>query len=256
MATNNDSNKKLPNPPSEVSGNKDARDIEVFLRPDGKGSQIYAPFEFEEAKQYSFEEIWDPMGSYSTTEAHKKTVLKTSLSYESRNYSIGGHSSSHETHAETYVQDTNKLTVEGDNSTEIGKNNYQVGAGINVSSFLEGTIEDTGPGRSEAPTYRVSSGDHTQEHSGHYHQSFGKDNVQAVSGNKITIVENGDNAMHVQSGNWDTHIAKKARFYSGDDILIESETKITLKVGNSRIIIEPDHIQIISNNKTGLIDLN
>ena len=256
MATNNDSNKKLPTPPSEVSGNKDARDVEVFLKPDGKGSQIYSPFEFEEAKQYSFEEKWDPMGSYSTTEAHKKTVLKTSLSYESRNYSIGGHSSSHETHAETYVQDTNKLTVEGDNAKEVGKNDLMAIAGQRITSTLEGTVDDTGAGSSEAPTYRMSAGDHIQEHSGHYHQSFEKDNVQAVSGNKITIVENGDNAMHVQSGNWDTHIAKKARFYSGDDILIESETKITLKVGNSRIIIEPNHIQIISNNKTGLIDLN
>jgi hypothetical protein len=102
----------------------------------------------------------------------------------------------------------------------------------------------------------MSEGDHIQEYSGHYHESFEKDNVKTVSGNKIAIVETGDNAMHVQSGNWDTHVAEKSRLYSGNDILIESGTKITLKVGNSRIIIEPNHIQIISNNKTGLIDLN
>lgn len=252
MATNNDSNKKLPKNPAEASGDKDIRDLEIIIRPDGKGSQTYSPFEFSEAKQYSFEELWTPMGSYETRESHNKTEMRTSLSFESREYNIGGHSSTHETHVETYVQDTHKLTVEGDSAKEIGQNDLIAIAGQRIKTVHGGTIENTGAGASEAPTYRMSEGDHIQEHSGHYHEAFEKDYVSSVEQNMITMVKGGDQATHVQSGNWDTHVAQKSRLYSNLDMLLESSTKITLKVGASTIVIGPASITMVSPR----IDLN
>jgi hypothetical protein len=244
--------KKYPPVPTTVTDNVLVSDLDIYQGVDGHGHIKY----HTPATKY-FEESWTAAGSVTTVAADKKTEITTCLDVgEVRNYTIGGFSSTHESHVETHVEDTRKDTTVGDRSEEILRNRYVINAGKTVVSSLEGTVHNSGGGKSSAPTYNLSEGDFTDNRNGNFHSVVKKDSVQAVSGNKINIVENGDYAMHVQSGNWDTHIAKKARFYSRDDILIESETKITLKVGNSRIIIEPNHIQIISNNKTGLIDLN
>lgn len=252
MAKETDSNKKLPKSPTMDTGNKPISRMEITQRPDGQGSIVYSPFQKDEIEQYSFEEIWSPMGSFRTRASHDKTELTTSFNYETRDYNKGGHSSTHETHVETYVKDTRKVTVEGDNSKEIGRNNYEVTAGQKIASALEGTIENSAAGASEAPTYRLSEGDLIQEHSGNYHQSFGKDKVQNITGNKITMIKEGDYACHVQSGNWDTQVSSEGRLYTSKDLLIESETKITLKVGSSTIVITPSNITLVS----ARIDLN
>lgn len=256
MAKETDSNKKLPNVPTIDSGTKPISRLEIIQRPDGKGSVTYSPTELDEIEQYSFEEIWSPMGSFETRASHNKTELKTSLNFETRGYNIGGHSTTHETHSETYVQDTRKVTVEGDNSKEIGRNNYEVTAGQKVSSSLEGTIENSAAGASEAPTYKLSEGDVIQEHSGHYHQAFGGDKVQTVTGNKLTMIKAGDYGCHVQGGSWDTQVSSNGRIYTSKDLLIESATKITLKVGTSTIVITSSNVEIIANSKSGKIYLN
>lgn len=247
MAKNNDSNKKLPKNPSEVSGDKDIRDLDIRLRPDGYGKQVYAPFEFSEAKQYSFEEIWTPMGSYSTRESHEKTEMSTKLSHETRNYNVGGHSFTSEAHSETYIQNTNKLTVEGDNSKEIGKNDLLAIAGQRIKSVLGGTVENTGAGRSEAPTYRMSEGDHVQEHSGHSHNAYEKDYVSSVGGNKIDMVQGGDYAMHVQKGNYDVQVSagKLHLMTTADDLIANSNVKVLLQVGTlAKITMDPAKIKL------------
>ena len=58
------------------------------------------------------------------------------------------------------------------------------------------------------------------------------------------MVNEGDYAVHVQSGNYDAYIKKKARIYADSDILFESKSKITLKVGNQTIVITPDRIDL------------
>ncbi len=95
-------------------------------------------------------------------------------------------------------------------------------------------------------------GDQVCEHSGNCHESFEKDKVQVIAGNKITMVEGGDYAVHVQSGNYDAHIQQKGRIYSSSDLLIESGSKITLKVGGSTIVITSGGIKMVSPR----IDLN
>jgi hypothetical protein len=66
------------------------------------------------------------------------------------------------------------------------------------------------------------------------------------------MVNEGDYAVHVQSGNYDTHIKQKARIYADSDILFESKSKITLKVGSSTIEITPNSVTVNSTR----IDLN
>jgi hypothetical protein len=66
------------------------------------------------------------------------------------------------------------------------------------------------------------------------------------------MVNEGDYAVHVQSGNYDAYINQKARIYADSDILLESKSKITLKVGGSTILITPSAITVTS----GAINLN
>lgn len=247
MAKSNDSNKKLPKNPAEVTGNRDIRDLEIILRPDGKGSQLYSPFEFSEAKNNSFEESWTPMGSYSTRESHEKNELNTSMSFETRSYNVGGHSFTSEAHVETYIKDTNKTTVEGDNAREVGGNDLSAIAKQKISSVLEGTITNTGAGKSQAPTYVMSEGDYTQEHTGNYYQGFEKDSVQSVKGTKMTMIQEGDYAIHTQQGNFDLQVSagKLHLMTSADDLIANSNVKVLLQVGSqSKVTVEPAKIKL------------
>lgn len=244
MAKSNDSNKKLPKNPAEVTGAVDVRDVEVFLRPDGTGSQTYSPFEFSEAKQNSFHESWTPLGSYTTRESHEKTEMNTSMSYETRAYNVGGHSFTGEASVENYVKDTNKMTVEGDNSREVGKNDMSAVGGQKFSSVTEGTANFTG---SQAPTYVMSEGDYSQEHSGNYYQAFEKDSVQSVKGTKMTMIQEGDYAIHTQGGNFDLQVSKGQLHLmtSAGDLIANSNVKVLVQVGpQSKITVEPAKIKL------------
>lgn len=247
MAKSNDSNKKLPKNPGDVTGSVDIRDLEIILRPDGKGSQVYTPFDFSEAKNNSFEESWTPMGSYSTRESHEKTELSTSMSFETRSYNVGGHSFTSEASVETYVKDTSKTTTEGDKSEETGRNRIIATGGQDIKSTRKGTITNHASGDSEAPTYITSSGDYTQEHSGNHYQAFEKDSVQSVKGNKMTLIQEGDYAIHTQSGNFDLQVSsgKLHLMTSGDDLIANSNVKVLLQVGpNAKVTVEPAKIKL------------
>jgi hypothetical protein len=111
-------------------------------------------------------------------------------------------------------------------------------------------------------------------------------------GNKLTMIEKGDFAVNVQKGNWDTDVASKVRlrsgkamlyttddtwdaqsaksmalqtdtslrtkskqgttFEAGEDFMISSDSKITLKVGGSSIEITDGSIKI---NSSGPVDI-
>lgn len=247
MATENDSNKKLPKNPGSVSSQKDARYVEVRMSPDGRGSQTYSPYDFGEAKQASFQEQWTPMGSYQSDEAHAKGELHTSLKYESRDYIIGGVCSTVEGSAETYVQDTRKVTVEGDNAKEVGKNDLLAVANQRIKTVLAGTIENTAAGASKAPTYTMSEGDVVEERAGGSFRSLEGDDVCTVKMNYARIIGEGDHATHVQTGNYDVQVTagKLHLMTSGDELIANSNVKVLLQVGPlAKITMDPSKIKL------------
>lgn len=255
MAQNNNSGIKLPQVPSKATSNKPLVDIEVVQRPDGQGSLFYSPIDHSEAKADSFEEHWTPMGSYKTRESHSRTELTTSLGYEYRGLNIGGSSETIEGSKESYVRDTRKTTTEGDVAIETGRNQHIVVAGLETQVKKLGAVVST-VGSSDAPTYDLHEGDRIQRTTGDVHKAVENDEVKVVGGNKILMVKDGDYAAHVQSGGWDTKVTKKTKLFSGTDLLIQSATKITLRVGTSSIVITPNNIEIIAQNSSGIIDLN
>ena len=195
-------------------------------------------------------------GSYETLHADDAlNAVSTKLDIgETRSYTIGGASCQTDGHSDTKVESTCRLDVTGDHGVA-SKTGYVVRTEGQVMAIGEYDVK-VGTSASESKSFHGSYGDVTEEHSGNHHSSYEKDQVIAVKGNQITMVQEGDHALHIQKGNFDTHIAKKGRIYADNDILIESATKITLKVGKSTIVITSGNIDIISNDKSGTIKIN
>lgn len=195
-------------------------------------------------------------GSYETMHADDALNAMYTLFDigERRSYTVGGSSSQTDGHHDSNVESTKRENTMGDHGRAC-KTHYHVSTAGSVKVHNEYKKEIIAS-RSESKMFTGSYGDSAHEHSGNWHEAFEKDQVEAVGKNKITMVQGGDYAIHVQEGNYDNHIAQKARIYADNDILIESKTKITLKVGSSKIVIDGSSIEIIANGKSGRIDLN
>lgn len=164
-------------------------------------------------------------------------------------YSGGGYNRHTGGHSEDTGENTKHSKYEGDTGHESGGDGYKGYAG----STFEGQKGDSFNHTSEGKKYSTSSGDIITEHTGDKHDSTEGDVVNSITGNKVQMVKDGEYAIHVQSGNMDTQIDNgKHRIKAGNDILIESDTKITLKVGSSTIVIDSSSVTI----KSPKIDLN
>ena len=191
-------------------------------------------------------------GSYTTLQIDsQKKEIQTSLAPgEQRMYTGGGKSSQVDGHQDNNTESTFRVNVAGDYGTS-NKTWYHVSTEGSVIAHNRSKDEFV-VATSDSKSYYGTYGDHATEHEGNWHEGFKKDHVEAVAKNKITMVEGGDYALHVQKGSSDIHIAEKGRIYSGSDMLIESASKITIKVGDSTITITPSNITI----KSARIDLN
>lgn len=194
-----------------------------------------------------------PSGSYETVEYHEERgELRTNLNPgDTRTYTVGGASSQTDGHMDLSVGSTMRTNITGDASVVAGRNMSTGVSGQNINMTGELTINRT-TGKSESKVYNSSAGDSINEHEGNYHEAFRKNLVTSVTRNNILMVNEGDYAVHVQSGNYDTHVRERVRLYADNDILIESATKITLKVGDSTIVIDPSNIAINSDR----VDIN
>lgn len=80
------------------------------------------------------------------------------------------------------------------------------------------------------------------------HQSIAGDFITFIQGTKYDQI-NEEYGIHVPNGNMDLQIdSGQFRIKSGQDLKIESDTKITLKVGSSTIVIESGSITIKSSS--------
>lgn len=215
------------------------------------GSHEYVYANPAEPEKYSVQKL-TASGSYETLQYDKERneIRTTLVTGESRGYNVGGQSSQVDGHKDVNVESTSRENVMGDKGVSY-KTGYETATEGRISAVRE-YRKDFITSASESKSFTGSYGDQVNEHSGNWHESFEKDHVQAVTGNKITMIQDGDYAIHLQSGNYDAHIAEKGRIYADNDILIESKTKITFKVGGSTIVMEPSKITVISDK----IDLN
>ena len=182
-------------------------------------------------------------GSFQSNEISDKFKgMHSSLVIEKRGYTAGGSSEQVDGNRDTNTESTSNENVGGDKACGVKKNNF-TGANKNIGGTSQGSfINDT-----NGTTYKTSKGDVVSSHVGSNYESLEGDNVKAITGNKINIINGGEYQTHVQGGNMDTRVESgKYKIYSGDEMIITSAVKITLKVGSSEIIIDNGEITIKS----------
>lgn len=241
-----DRNKKLPKPAwSDSESGIDPQYPYVYGERDNNGGYN---FKYRNIKDHTVasSEIYHPSGSYETVQYHPEIgEIKTKLNKgDEYIYGAGGVSTHIEGHSDQTIKSTSRTNISGDNSVSVGRNSANFISGQSVTA--SGPSITRSVPRSDTITYNSSGGDVVNEHTGNYHESYKKDFITAVSKNAIFMVNEGDYAVHVQSGNYDAYINQKARIYADSDILLESKSKITLKVGGSTILITSDAITVTS----------
>jgi hypothetical protein len=200
----------------------------------------------------SSSETYHPSGSYETIQYHPETgEIRTRFNRgDEYVYNLGGLSQHITGHLDQSVSSTSRTNVTGDQAVHVGRNRSVLTSGQSIEAGGP-SIRRAIPG-SDTKTYNSSGGDVVNEHSGNFHEAFQKDLVTSVTKNAVFMVNQGDYAVHVQTGSYDSYVKEKTRLFAENDIMIESKTKITLKVGNSTIVITHNSIDIDSQR----IDLN
>jgi hypothetical protein len=205
-------------------------------------------------------------GSFCSNEVDdEKKGLTNELSHESRNYVSGGSSNNTDGHDDKKVHSTSRVDTSGDSGRTTGGTNYEGTGEKNICGTGQGSFSNDTDGN----TYKTSKGDVISEHTGSQHSSLEGDQVSAIKGNLVSVVSDGEYQLHIQGGNMDTRVeGGKLQIYSGDamiintaatalyrsisDMTITSDTKITLKVGGSSIVIDSGSIKMVADR----IDLN
>ena len=194
-----------------------------------------------------------------------KKGLTNGLTHEKRSYISGGSSVNTDGHVDKKSHATENKDVVGDDGKATGGNSFDGVGGQRIGGAQQGVFENNAGGT----TYKTSKGDVVSEHTGSDYSSLEGDKISSIKGNKVDVISDGEYQTHVQGGNMDTRVESgKLQIYSGDnmivntaaqatyrsigDMLITSDSKITLKVGSSEIIITSSEITI----KSSKIDLN
>ena len=204
----------------------------------------------------SCEETLKPDGSYSHSEFNEKLKGLTSiLNHHSRGYNSGGNSSQVDGHSDSNNESTQRNNTAGDSGKETGGTKYDGSGEQTIIGSGKDYIRRLAKGAQKITMTDNNSpgGDSISNYAGDTHENYEGDHIRSVNGNKYTMVKEGDYGVHVQDKNIDFQAdSGKARIKTGSDILIESDTKITLKVGGSTIVITPSNITI----KSARIDFN
>ena len=186
-------------------------------------------------------------GSYETVDFSKdKAEIITCFNPgEKRGYCGGGNSNQVDGNDDLNIESTSRTNVAGDKGVSC-KTTYHTsteGSVIAHNRFKKEFVVAA----SDSVTFNGSFGDQVNEHSGNWHESFEKDHVQAVTGNKITMIKEGDYSIHNASGNFDLQVTagQLHLMTSGGDLIANSNVKVIVEVGSqSKITVEPAKIKL------------
>lgn len=187
-------------------------------------------------------------GSFNSNEYRDKDKNTKGFSisqvHHAMNYASGGTSAMAQGHTENKAM--------GSGSTMSGGESGQQSKGAVMSGTPAQNIKVSGAGAqihtgSEDCAYDFSTGDKSIGGKNLFLNPSGDFGLD-VGDSFYTTVAQGECGLHVQDGNYDVRSEKKTQHYSKDEMTIISDTKITLKVGQSTITMTPDSIIIKSNN--------
>jgi len=179
-----------------------------------------------------------PSGSYHGHSADGSKVEATANGTWA--YSGNGHVTTVDGNHDVKVSGGSRQNHDSGVSKEVNGDHYQGGSGHQI----DGT-SDTKYHHSSGDIFNTVEGDYVSDRVGSVHDNVTGDHVIHITGNKTEIVSSGDSGINIQNGNMDIQIdSGKARLYSLNDMLIQSVTSITLKVGSSIIVMSPNGITI------------
>lgn len=245
MADVSDKNKKLP-PDGSKNGEKTFPYARTHGHATATGDQEIVVADYSDPKNFIYIKV-NSSGSFKTVEYDSKenehaTTLNTG---RTSSYTTGSETAHIDGHKDSSVESTSRENVTGDKGVAC-KTNYHTsteGSVIAHNRFKKEFVVAA----SESKSFAGSYGDQVNEHSGNWHEAFEKDHVQAVSQNKITMVEKGDYAVHVQKGSYDAQVSegKLHLMTLADDLIANSNVKVLVQVGTqAKITVEPEKIKL------------
>jgi hypothetical protein len=167
--------------------------------------------------------------------------LRTDLTKEGRRYFQGGDGKNTDGQSADYNQSSKLTDVKLDTGSSSGGNSYDAQGGKKIVGAKEGTYSGT-----DGDSFKTTKGNVTTTHKGDIHGTTDGDHISTVNGEYYHTVV-GEHGVNVQKGNSDTKINDgEYKVFSKGNFLLESETRIQLKVGASLITIEPSKITIKS----------
>lgn len=212
--------------------------------PNGEAEIRYS--DVEAPDKFSWQKM-EATGSFSAMSADpKEKQNNTELNVGNRfTYIADGDSSQVDGHRDTNTMSSERRNCMGDIG-ESGKKNMVV--------FTEGKVEAIDGGHVQIVSAASGSwsgtgsfGDQVNEHSGNWHAAYEQDKVEVVKKNNITMIEEGDYAIHTQQGNFDLQVSsgKLHLMTSADDLIANSNVKVLLQVGSqSKVTLEPSKVKL------------
>lgn len=159
---------------------------------------------------------------------------------KTHDYVGDGSSSTIDGHADQKVGSTMRTNVDGGVSREVGGSSYEGVGEVAISGSLDSRIDASVGGDG----FQITEGNIVTDHTGDVNHNITGTYVNQVTEDRADIIGR-DFAINVQGGSMDTQVdGGKVRIRATQDILIESDTKITLKVGGSYMEITPSKIVV------------
>lgn len=174
----------------------------------------------------------EPAGNYT---GHGPDGQKVSVTMDKEHeYGADGKSSTLDGHSDSKVAGTSRTNVDKSSSSETGGNKYEGSGGLHISGSRNSKMDASTGG----DHYQTTAGNITTDHDGDKHQNVTGDVVEQIHGNKVSIV-GGDTAINNQGGSVDYKLDKgKFRLKAANEIVIDSDTKITFRVGGNSIVMD------------------
>jgi len=178
-----------------------------------------------------------PSGSYHGHAADGSKVEVTANGHWQ--YHGNGHSTTTDGNHDHKVSGVTRQNHDGGKSTEVNGDDYHGGAGHKII----GTA-DTQYHHSSGDVFNTVDGNLVADRVGDVHENIFGDHVKQITGNRFDMIS-GEWGINSQDGNVDMQIDNgKLRIKSSGNILINSDSTITLQVGSQTIVITSSGITI------------
>lgn len=186
-------------------------------------------------------ERYEASGSFETIHSHpdKKEIRTKFNAGQSFEYTAGGSSKQVDGNVFESTSSTKHEDISGDSGKITGGKSINVSGGSQIN--MGKNVLTASAGDSNSIGMSTTSGESITDHVGNVYQSFEGNFVKSVIGTELKLVV-GDYGIQVQDGNYDVDVSGNLRMFSEQNVTIESDTQIVIKIGSTEVIIDESNI--------------